>query len=333
MGITIKDVAKRSGTSISSVSRYINGNQIRESNRVKIEQAIKELNYEVNISAKSLKTNKSMIVGIVIPYLTRIYDVSIVKGINNVINQNSYYSFIIDTDNDFKKEKEALDFLYNKKVDGVIVFPSSDDKSIYQKFIESNIPIVFIDQKIDSIKGSCVVADNTNAVYQAVEYLIKKGHSDISIICGPQNMFTAKERLLGYYRALNDYGIPVREELIKSGEYDMYKGYDRMIELIDMPNRPTAVIVTNYDMTKGAVLALNERNINIPEDISFIGYDEYDLTNLYKPKLSIIMQPMMQMGEKAANVLLKLMKGDESYYNKVYRLKTEFIENKSVKKL
>lgn len=333
MGATIKDVARKSGTSISSVSRYLNGNPIREGNRLKIEQAIKELNYEINLTAKVLKTNKSMTVGVVIPYFTRSYDMSIVKGINNIITQNSYYSFIMDTDNSREKEIQVLDFLYNKKVDGMIVFPSTSDSSIYNRFEENNIPIVFIDQKLDSIKSSSVIADNINAVYQSVEYLVKNGHTDIAIISGPKDLFTAKERLTGYERAMQDYGLSIKNEYIKYGDYSMSKGYERMIELIDTKNRPTGVIVTNYDMSKGAILALNEKNVSVPEDLSIIGYDDYDLTQLYKPKLTIIMQPTIEMGEKAAHILLNMMKGNEEYCNKVYRFKTRFVQNDSVKKL
>lgn len=333
MGATIKDVARKSGTSISSVSRFLNGNPIREGNRLKIEKAIKELSYEINLTAKGLKTSKSMTVGVVIPYFTRIYDMSIVKGINNVITQNSYYSFIMDTDNNPEKEIQVLDFLYNKKVDGLIIFPSTLDSDIYSRFEENDIPIVFIDQKIDSIKSSSVIADNINAVYQAVEHLIKNGHKNISIICGPKDLFTAKERLIGYERAMEDYGLPVNNDYIKYGDYSMTKGYEKMLELIDTKDRPTSVIVTNYDMTKGAILAFNERNISIPEDLSIIGFDDYDLTQLYKPKLTMIMQPMLEMGEKSAHILLNLMKGNEEYVNKVYRLKTHFVQNASVKKL
>lgn len=333
MAITIKDVAKLSGTSISSVSRYLNGNPIRQGNKSRIEKAIKELNYEINLSAKGLKTSKSMTVGVVIPFFTRIYDASIVKGINDVIAQNSYYSFIMDTDNNPEKEKEVLNFLFNKRVDGLIVFPSTTDEDLYTRFEDANIPIVFIDQKIDSIKSSSVIADNINAVYQAVEHLIRNGHKEISIICGPKNLFTAKERLIGYERCMIDYGIPIKEEYIKFGDYTMCKGYEKMKELLSYTDRPTGVIITNYDMTKGAILAINELNVNIPEDISVIGYDDIDLTQIHKPRLTMVIQPVREMGKKAANMLLSMMKGNCEYENKVYRFKTEFLNNESVKKL
>jgi LacI family transcriptional regulator len=333
MGVTIKDVANAAGTSIASVSRYINGQGIKENTKLKIEKAISDLNYEINVNAKGLKTNKSMIIGVVIPSLTHIYDISIVKGIQNCIVKQGYNMLINDTDNIVENEAKVLDFLYNKKVDGVIFDPVSNNIDGLKKFIENDIPVVMIDQKIDDLNVSSVLCDNINAVYQSVEHLIKKGHTKISIVLGPGELFTAKERLTGYLRAMEDYGLAVDEKFIKYGDYLMKSGYDKMIELLDEDDAPTAVIVTNYDMTKGAILAINERNLMIPDDISFIGYDDFDLTQLYKPKLTIVMQPMIEMGEKAAELLLKQMKCKSDDNNKIYRLKTDFIINDSVKKL
>lgn len=333
MVATIKDVASMSNTSIATVSRYINGKPIKDENRESIKKAIKELKYEINSNARGLKTNSSMNIGVVVPHLNHIYDITIVKGIQNYLIKYGYNIVLLESNGLIDGEKECFEFLLRRNVDGIIVNSDSSDTSLYSQFNNSGTPIVLIDQKIDGINASAVLTDNINAIYDAVEYLIKMGHKKISIILGIEGSFTAKERLKGYLRAMEDYSMEINSNFIRYGNYRADGGYRCMGELIQCEEKPTAVIVTNYDMTHGAVLALNEKNISVPEDISFIGYDDYSLTQIYKPKLTIIMQPMIEMGEKAASLILKILKNKTEYENQVYRFKTTFIVNESVKRI
>lgn len=333
MGATIKDVAKMAQTSIATVSRYINGKKIKEKTRSRIDEAIIDLNYEINSNARGLKTNCSMLIGAIVPHLNHIYDITIIKGIQNFLIKFGYNLLILESNGNLKEEKIALEFLYKKNVDGIIINSDSEDINIYSDFIKDDIPIVLIDQKLDNINTNAVVADNINAVYQAVEYLIKMGHRKISIILGTKGCFTAKERLTGYLRAMEDYGLEVDNNMIKHGNYKSDGGYLAMKELLEGNVRPTAIIATNYDMTHGALMALNEKNLSIPGDISFIGYDDINLAEIYRPKFTIIMQPMIQMGEKAASLMIKMIKNNVADYGEIYRLKNTFIINDSVAKI
>lgn len=333
MGATIKDVAKMAQTSIATVSRYINGKEIKEKTRSRIDEAIIDLNYEINSNARGLKTNRSMLIGTIVPHLNHIYDITIIKGIQNFLIKFGYNLLILESNGNLKEEKIALEFLYKKNVDGIIINSDSEDINIYSDFIKDDIPIVLIDQKLDNINTNAVVADNINAVYQAVEYLIKMGHRKISIILGTKGCFTAKERLTGYLRAMEDYGLEVDNNMIKHGNYKSDGGYLAMKELLEGNVRPTAIIATNYDMTHGALMALNEKNLSIPGDISFIGYDDINLAEIYRPKFTIIMQPMIQMGEKAASLMIKMIKNNVADYGEIYRLKNTFIINDSVAKI
>ena len=186
---------------------------------------------------------------------------------------------------------------------------------------------------IKEVNCDTVLVDNLNASYNAVEHLIVKGHKRIGIICGPDGIFTAVERLKGYVRVLEDYSMVIDPALIKKGDYGIESGYRLLNELLDMRNPPTAVFVTNYEMTLGAIMAINEKNVKIPEDLSFIGFDNLEMAKIVKPALSIVVQPMQQIGETAANILLKRLKGDTGNFPSMVRLKTELVIKDSVKEV
>lgn len=329
----MKDVARKSGLSIATISKYINGGNVLEENRVVIDKAIKELGFEVNEIARGLKTNKTMTIGLLIPSLENIFFTSIVSNIESVLIKNGYSTIICDYKEDKNLEKQKLDFLVKKMVDGIITMPMGCDLEVINSVINRNIPVVLIDRALKGVECDTVLVDNLNASYNAVEQLIILGHKRIGIICGPGDIYTAQERLKGYERVHEDYGMTIDSELIKKGDYQVESGYRLLLELIKMKEPPTAVLVTNYEMTLGAVMAINESDIKIPDDISFIGFDNLQLAKVVKPPLSIVVQPVKQIGEVAANMILRRLKGDNSNFPSMIRLKTELILKDSVKKI
>lgn len=333
MAATIKDVAKYTGLSIATISKYINGGNVLEKNRTLVDKAIKALDFKVNEIARGLKTNKSMTIGVLIPDFKNIFCTTIVSNIENVLLQNGYSTIICDYKQSSELEKEKFSFLVNKMVDGIITIPHGSNAGSIQNLLSRNVPVVLIDRALEGVGCDTVLVDNLNASYNAVEHLIIKGHKRIGIICGPDNIFTAGERLKGYVRVHEDYSMKTDESLIKKGDYEIDSGYKLLNELLELENPPSAVFVTNYEMTLGAIMALNERDIKIPEDLSIIGFDNLQMARIVKPLLSIIVQPMEQIGEAAANILLKRLKGDMSNYPFMLRLKTELQINKSVKEL
>lgn len=326
-------MAKAAGVSIATISKYINGGNVLDNNRIQIDKAIKELDFKVNGIARGLKTNKTMTIGVLIPDLENVFCMSIVSNVENVLMQHGYSTIICDYKQNAKLEQEKFDFLVNKMVDGIITMPIGSYTEGVKGLLGQNIPVVLIDRPIKEVSCDTVLVDNLNASYDAVEQLIIKGHKRIGIICGPEDIFTAQERLKGYIRVHEDYSMDVDRSLIKTGNYMMESGYDLINELFDMPERPTAVFVTNYEMTLGAIMAINERNIKIPDELSFIGFDNLQMAKIVKPSLSIVVQPMKQIGETAANVILKRLKGDMSNFPSMFRLKTELLIKDSVKVL
>ncbi len=330
---TIKDVAKHTGLSIATISKYINGGNVLDNNKILIDQAIKELGFKVNEIARGLKTNRTMTIGVLIPDLRNIFCTTIVSNIENILIQNGYSTIICDCKQSPALEKEKLEFLVNKMVDGIITMPIGSNARSIRALADKKLPFVLIDRAIREVDCDTVLVDNLNASYNAVEQLIIKGHKRIGIICGPGDIFTAEERLKGYIRVHEDYSMSVDKSLVKKGDYEVESGYRLFNELLDSENRPTAVFVTNYEMTLGAVMAINERNVKVPEELSFIGFDNLMMAKIVKPALSIVVQPMEQIGETAANILLRRLKGDMGNFPAMFRLKTELILRDSVREL
>ena len=298
-----------------------------------IDTAIKELDYRVNEIARGLKTNKTMTIGVLIPCLENIFSTTIVSNIEDILLKNGYSTIICDYKEDAGLEKQKMNFLVNKMVDGIIMVPLDSSSEEINRITEKSIPIVLIDRLIKEANCDCVLVDNLNASYNAVEQLITRGHKRIGIICGPDDIYTTQERLKGYIRVHEDYAMEVDQSLVKFGNYQIQGGYDLLCEFMDGDEKPTAIFVTNYEMTLGVVIAINEKNINVPDELSIIGFDNLQMARVVKPPLSLVVQPMQQIGETAANLMIRRLKGDMSNFPAIYRLKTEIQIRESVRKI
>jgi LacI family transcriptional regulator len=328
---TIKDVARLAGLSTATISKYLNGFSVKDHNRIKIENAIKALNFSVNSLARGLKTNRTMTIGVLIPSLENIFATSIVSHIERVLLEHGYSTIICDYNHNVELENTKFDFLMSKYVDGIIIMPLGLSEERVMNAMSRDIPIISIDRPMKNRECDVVLVDNMNASYNAVEQLIIRGHKEIGIICGPKDIYTAQERLKGYLRVHEDYGMQVNEDNIKFGDYEVQSGYDLMNSFMKNGGSIDAVFVTNYEMTLGAVMAINEMNIKIPDDLSFIGFDNQQLAAVIKPNLTIVVQPIRQIGECAVDLILKRLGGDKSNHPAMYRLKTELHEGHSIR--
>jgi LacI family transcriptional regulator len=328
---TIKDVARLAGLSTATISKYLNGFSVKDHNRIKIENAIKALNFSVNSLARGLKTNRTMTIGVLIPSLENIFATSIVSHIERVLLEHGYSTIICDYNHNVELENTKFDFLMSKYVDGIIIMPLGLSEERVMNAMSRDIPIISIDRPMKNRECDVVLVDNMNASYNAVEQLIIRGHKEIGIICGPKDIYTAQERLKGYLRVHEDYGMQVNEDNIKFGDYEVQSGYDLMNSFMKDGGSIDAVFVTNYEMTLGAVMAINEMNIKIPDDLSFIGFDNQQLAAVIKPNLTIVVQPIRQIGECAVDLILKRLGGDKSNHPAMYRLKTELHEGHSIR--
>jgi LacI family transcriptional regulator len=330
MASTIKDVAFLAQVATGTVSRYLNGYAITEKNRLKIQAAIKQLGFKINPIAKSLKTNRSMTVAVLVPSLANIFMMSIIESIEGYLDQFAYSVIVCDCHNNVTIERDKLQFVKDKYVDGVVIMPVGDDGSHIAAILGEGFPVVMIDRLVEGLNADAVVVDNVNAVYLAIEQLISAEHRRIGIIAGPQPIYTARERYEGYKRVLADYGIPLEQELVCFGDYTADTGYQLMKQLMELNKPPSAVFISNYEMTIGGIMCLNQLKKRIPDELSVIGFDHLELSYVIKPNLAVIIQPKEEIGRRAAEILHQRMAGDFTNFPVLKRLKTEFIKGESI---
>lgn len=332
MAATMKDIARQTGLGLATISSYFNGGNVREKNRIKIEAAIEELHYEVNEVARGLKTNATRTIGVVIPELNNTFCAEIITGMEDVLRSHGYATIVCDCRTDRKLEQEAVEFLIRRRVDGIINMPVDEEGKHLRKFQKTGKPIVLIDRRIQGISCDSVLVDNRKAAEDAVQCFIKNGHRNIGIIGGPEGIFTAQERLAGYSKALKEAGIPIRGSLIFHGDYTIQGGVRGLEELVrDNPDM-TAVFVTNYEMTMGAMIGVNELGIKIPEQLSMIGFDNLQFARACNPKLTIVSQPTDGIAREVARIMLEHLENGKQENEECFseKLQTEIVEGKSV---
>lgn len=332
MAATMKDIAKLTGLGLATISSYFNGGNVREKNRKKIEEAIEELHYEVNEVARGLKTNATKTIGVVIPELNNIFCTEVITGMEDILRSHGYATIICDCRTDKKLEKEAVEFLTRKRVDGIINMAVDVTGDHLRAFQKTGKPIILIDRYIKGLECDSVLVDNKKAAQKAVSLLLENGHRNIGIIAGPDDISTAQERLEGYYQAYEDAGIEIRESLIYHGDYTIPGGVRALEALVHSNPEMTAVFVTNYEMTMGAVIGMNELGIRMPDELSIIGFDNLEFARACSPKLTIVSQPTHEIAQEVARIMLERL-GGEKEIKVVEKLQTEIIMGKSIRRI
>lgn len=307
MSVTLKDIARETGLSVATVSKYINGVPLKEKNRIAVEQAIRKLGYTVNEYARGLKSNKSRTIGVVIPELGNLFISNIISHMEEILRTRGYSVIICDCHSNVKEEEEAVQFLLSKMIDGIINMPTCEDGHHLLPAMEKNIPIVLVDRMIPQLSqyASGVFVNNEDAAYAATKLFLESGHKDIGIVVGPGNVYTSRCRLAGYLRAMSDYQLPRNDTRIAYSDYTVQSGYECTRALLEANPSLSAILLTNYELTLGGVIAINEMNIRIPDDISVIGFDHQDLFRVMHPQLTIVTQPLEAIGSQVAKVMLE----------------------------
>lgn len=303
MAATIRDIRDRTGLSLATISKYLNGGNVLPKNRELIEEAIDALHYEVNELARGLVTNRTKTIGVLVYDIQCLFVGNMLHYLGQELHKSGYAMLICDSCNNEEMEKENLQFLLSRKVDGILIFAVSLTGGFLDPAKRAGVPIVLLDRAFRGEEVDCVEVDSRTAVFRAAQMLIEYGHRKIALVASDVE-YTGVERKKGYEDALRTYGISVPEGYRVSGRHSFELGYQGMKGLLAMEEVPTAVILSNYDTTLGGILALNESDMNCPEDISVIGFDDMLMSKVIRPKLWIVSQPMREMSEKAVQMLL-----------------------------
>jgi LacI family transcriptional regulator len=241
-----------------------------------------------------------------------------------------YTTIVCDYRDDWRLLESKLDFLLSKRVDGVIAVPCRLHEPSLAVLAARRFPLVLFDRLVARAGADAVVIDNEEASRAAVSHLLESGHRRVGIIVGPRTVHTAVRRLAGYRAALRSFGLEPERGLVRTGDYTVAGGHRAMLALLASRPRPTAVYVTNYEMTLGAIVALNEKGVSLPRDLSFVGFDSQELAAIVKPQLTIVTQPLESIAGAAADLLLRRMGGDWEGFPQTVRFRADLQPRRSV---
>jgi LacI family transcriptional regulator len=326
MAVTIRDVAERAGLCPATVFRYLNGAQLREKNRLKVEHAIQALGFKADVST----------IAFVVSDLADLFTMSIVKAIVRCLVKEKYTITISEFESDENLLEERLRFFKHLAIGGLILFPAIKTgkcSGILQEYLAERVPVVFVDETLRGFETDVVVVDNAHASFRAVEQLIQANHRKIAILNGRPRSWVSQERLRGYLEAMHTYDIAPEEQWSKWGHFTLEGGYTAVKEIFQAEQRPTAIYSTNYHMTLGAAAALNELQIKVPDEISFVGFDHFPDLDVIRPPLTLVEQPVEKIGEAAGELILKRIRGDYTGFPQKVELKTKMLLRDSVRKL
>jgi len=328
--VTIQDVAKTAGVSVSTVSRVLNGKvDVASDTQDRILSVIEDLGYTTNLAARSMRSQKKNLVGLIMPDIAYPFAIEVMKGVNRAIAESDS-DLLVYTTGDVRKsgrashEQKYVSLLNNSITDGVIIVAPVTGE------FATNAPIVSIDPLMRNPNYPSVHATNYHGAMAATEYLIGLGHKRIGFISGRVELESSTRRLMGYHDALKKTDIPIDEELIASGDYTTETGVQCSRELLSLENPPTAIFASNDQMAMGVYNVAQEMGLRIPEDLSVIGFD--NITESQYLGLTTVDQFISEMGYVGTQMLLKLI-NNEKLESETYRMQTRLVVRNSCSEL
>ncbi|WP_100011584.1 LacI family DNA-binding transcriptional regulator [Lentibacillus sediminis] len=306
----IQEVARKAGVSSATVSRVLNNTTVVSSRtKMKVEKAIKELQYEPSMLGRNLRKSESRLLLVLIHSFSNPFFSKIINGIEDHSIANNYNILLCESDSDPQRENIFLNMVRNKLADGVISMNPAVDMEMMLDLAEKH-SIIFCSEYYENDAIPYVTIDNEAAAYKAVKHLIKLGNEKIAFISYEESFVYAKQRRNGYERALREFGLPMREEWIyNAGGLDFQDGVQAVRKFLQCDERPTAVFAVSDTLAIGALKEVNVRGIKIPDEMAVVGFDNINFSNMTNPTLSTVSQPMYDMGYKAASMLIDSIQG------------------------
>ncbi|MFD2658438.1 LacI family DNA-binding transcriptional regulator [Gracilibacillus thailandensis] len=308
----IKKVAEHAGVSIATVSRVLNGQKtVSPQTRIKVEKAIKQLNYEPSILGRNLRNSETRLLLVLIPNISNPFYSKIINGIENTALISNYNILLCETDSNPEREKIYFDLARKKMADGIISMDPQVDKETLIEMAEKHSIIQCSEYTLNS-SIPYVTIDNENAAYLAVKHLLSLGHSKIAFINSDVKFTYARQREAGYKRALDEAGIDAKSDWIYySQELDFVNGQQAMKKFLNLDEKITAIFAVSDLLAIGALKEINNNKLSVPDDIAVVGFDKIEFSNMTNPTLTTIEQPMYKMGNIAAKMIIEKIQGKE----------------------
>jgi LacI family transcriptional regulator len=328
----IKDIAKKAGVSVATVSRVLNGTKFVSGElEQKVRHAIEEDGYVANHVARSMVLKKTFTAGLIIPNISEMFQQIVFSSVEETLERADYKIIVYRVKDQPGHEKVYLDLLLQNRTDGIILMHETKNPEIYTQLQKSNIPIVLSGIDIPSLNFPQVRIDDYQAAFDGTSYLIAKGHRKIGLISGWGHS-VGDIRAFGYRDSLEKADIDFDEGLIMMGGYSIESGYGAMKSLLKKRDDMSAVFVLSDEMAVGAYRAIIETGKRIPDDISVLGFDGIDIGHYLSPSLTTVRQPIREIGKKSAEMLLQMMNGDRIYTRKLI-MAHEIVERESCRDL
>lgn len=309
---TMRDVARLAGVSVGSVSAVINEKGSASAKlRERVRAAMEALDYQPDHVARSLKVRRTHTVGMVVPDISNPFFTELMLGAEAAARAQRYSIILCNSSEDPALERQCLNALFSRRVDGVILAPA-DLHHAQDRLTARRFPIVLVDRVPPHFKGLAVIANNVDAAYDGTRHLIELGHERIAIITGRLDLSNGIDRLEGFRKAMQEAHLPIRNEYMQPGDFQLQSGYLRGLKLLGLDEPPTAIFCCNNKLTLGLMRALSERGVSCPEQVSVLGFDDFDWAASFRPRLTTIAQPTLEMGRRAMELLLRKIESPES---------------------
>lgn len=329
--ITISDVANHANVSKSTVSQYLNKrfDYMGESTKDRIEQAIKELGYQPNALARSLKQKSTSTIGVIVANILHAFSTQVIRAIEDYCNQYDFHIIVCNADDDPVKEKKYIEMLLAKQVDGLIIFPTTGNVELYQKLVDSDYPLVFLDRNVENVDVPVIQLDNVKASKLAVQHFVEKGYQRIAIMTTSLELGVAPrvERINGFKEAMKEHSLVIRDEYVKGLKVEEVQ--DGLENMLSMDEPPEAILASNDLILMEVLKYVKAHSITVPDELAIIGIDDVSFASVYNPALTTIAQPTFEMGMQAAELLIEKLQNKESKIDPVYRYEPTLISRDS----
>jgi DNA-binding LacI/PurR family transcriptional regulator len=309
---TIKDVARRAGVAISTVSAVINRSApVSEDTIARVEAAVAAIGYTPHGAAQSLRSGRSRLIGLVVPNIANPHFAAVAREVENVCLAAGYTTVVYSTGQDAERESQVLKMMRVQRVAGLIVIPTRSDAEHGAALVDQiHVPTVLLDMYVEGLPYDVIKTDNVEAGRIATEHLLSLGHRRIGIIVGIPGLATSDDRHAGYRKAYEDRGLTPDPDLALPGDFDQTTAHDMGVRLMALEPRPTAIVTISNMMTMGLLFAIRERGLAIPGDLSVVGIDDLEFAQLLDPKPTAVTTPILAMARRSIEKLLGQLSGE-----------------------
>ena len=327
---TIRDVAKLAGVAPITASRVIsNSGYASDEVRQRVNQAAEQLGYVPNYLARSLRSKRTRTLALVLTDITNPFWTTVARGVEDAASEEGYNVIFCNTDESASKQEAYLETLIQKQVDGILLVPVRSKRHPIEFLRQQKVQVVLLDRRLPKVEVDVVRGDSEGGAYQLVQLLLKLGHSRIAILSGPSGVSSADDRVAGYQYALHEAGLRTEDQLIIHGEFSLESGYQMTRSLLALPSRPTALFAGNNFIAIGALKALHDAGLVVPEMMSVVAFDDLPAAIVVDPFLTVAVQPAYEMGQRATRRLLECLDGENTGGVQDIVLPVSIIERKS----